>query len=126
MGKETFDELSIYVIRNHKGEWRRSDDTWVTELQNARLHANLGPARGLVTKWSNLHPKLPTLKIYVFSMSLENAVVLDETERVRQSKLDQATRAAEQQKQYAERQLALAEAEADRANRRLELLRGKR
>ena len=99
--------------------------SWVAEIQKAKLYTKLSQARGQVTFWSNHSPNIPAPVIVEFSMSLDNARVLDETDRVEKAKMKKLTTEAERERREARHRLKSAQDTIKRAEAEIASLRAK-
>jgi predicted methyltransferase len=76
-------DLTFYAVRNHEGKWFRAKgyngggNSWVDSIQKARIYANLGPARSIVTWWSG-HGMFPEL----IALKVNEGIVMNEEQRV--------------------------------------------
>lgn len=122
-------ELTVYVVRNTAGEFMRSvgygggGKHWVEKVQDAKLYTRLGQARGRVTFWANTYPDKEPPVIVAFRMSLTDARVLEEDERVAKAKLRKATEKAECERREAKRRLEEAQATIKSANAEIAAVR---
>lgn len=120
--------LTVYAVRNAKGEWMRSTGMgggkhWVTNVCDAKLYTKLSQARGRVTFWANAYPATPHPQIVAFTMLLTDAKVLEETDRVAQAKMKKATSRVEQVRRDARRRLEEAKATIQRAEAEIQSIR---
>lgn len=94
--------LTLYAVQNEKGQYFRakgysgSGNTWVDDINKAKIYPKIGGARGTITWFANNYPKYPTLKL--LKLTVSNVEVLDETERVNKAKDKKAREEAERQK----------------------------
>lgn len=109
MNDPEVDQLKVYAIRNAAGEWMRSTGYggygphWVSALSSAKFYTKLGQARARVTFWAQHQPVPPV--IYVFTLLVKNAVVLDEPDRVAKAKKTKAVAEARQKRYWAKLEL---------------------
>lgn len=119
------DKLLLYAVRNHEGKWLRargiygSGETWVDNLQDAKIYAKLGQARSRVTYFANSSRRLPAPTIVELEVS--STRVLDEADRIakaqRKKELErEQARARQAQYELEAAQRALREAQ-DRINK---------
>jgi hypothetical protein len=120
--------LLLYAVRNRDGLWFRSrgiggyGETWVAELQDAKLYSRIGPARSRVTFFAARWPEYGTPD--VVELSLSGMRVLDETkraakaiERKRTEKEEREVRERAYELKSAERALEDAKARLEKAKR---------
>lgn len=77
--------LELYAVMNSSGQFFRAKgyggygESWVSDINKAKIYARIGPARSIVTFYAKLDPtRIPQL-IKIISSTVE---VVDETERV--------------------------------------------
>lgn len=121
--------LELYVVRNQEGKYFRAKgyngtgDTWVIDINKARIYAKIGPARSAVTWFSNTFPQYGFPDI--LKLSVNNVEVLDEKARV-QKAIDRKAKAIfESEKRDAQRKLEAAKRKLDDAQRELDKLKKK-
>lgn len=112
-------ELKVYAVRNTKGLFFRSKgyggygENWVKDLKDAKIYLKIGTARRVVTFYNNLENKdygAPEL----IQLTLSNAIVLDETNRLVKAKIKKQKDVLSQKINNAERKLRMAKDELDR------------
>ena len=78
--------IDLYVVRSKVGKFFRArgqsgyGESWVTDIQNAKVYGKIGPARAQVTYWATAHPKYGVPDI--LKLEVTGLEVLDETARV--------------------------------------------
>lgn len=78
--------LKLYIVVNQEGKYFRAKgrdghgDSWITDIQKARIYTKLGPARSTVSFFSSKYPQYGVPLIHELTVSSTN--VLDETKRV--------------------------------------------
>lgn len=114
--------ITLYAIRNSKGEWFRAKGrdgygkkTWNEDLNIAKLYTKLSQARARVTFFANNYKDFPVPQLVEFQAT--QVRVVDETERVAKAKLKKQLEVENRKKIHAEVELkhaqaALAEAKA--------------
>ena len=117
-------ELVLYVVRNAKGQYFRakgfsgSGNTWVDDINKAKIYGKIGGARGTVTYFAQdtNYPIPDIVKLTVTGME-----VIDESARVKKvldkkakEKQEREARNAKYQLEQAKARLASAEAELKR------------
>lgn len=91
---EQLDSVKFYAVRNREGKWFRAKgfggggNTWVDNLEKAKLYGKIGPARAQVTYFSKHYPKYGVPYIIQFSFN-HSFVVIDETQRVEKAIAEQ-------------------------------------
>lgn len=121
--------LIVYVVRNSSGQFFRAKgyggggDTWVNDINKAKIYGKIGGARGTITWFANNYPNYPTPEL--IKLTVTGMEVIDETERVRKAKEKKAKAEAERQKANAERALKDAEENFKRAKNTLDRLKKK-
>lgn len=111
----TDEQLILYAIKNEKGEWYKTYSTtrnrgWKKKLTEAKIWSRAGQARAKLTALANEYPALPPPLLVEFVVT--QVRVVDQTERVAQSRLE----AQRKRKQYEEE---LAKQRLEDAQRRL-------
>ena len=115
--------LILYTVRNEKGQYFRakgyggSGNTWVDDINKAKIYGRIGGARGTITWFANNYPKYPTPELV--KLTVTGFEVLDETKRVEKAKQKKIKEEAERKKREAERRKADAERELQNAERKL-------
>ena len=116
-------QLELYVVRNQEGKFFRSKgyggygDTWVDDIQKAKIYPKISQARSRVTWFYNNYPKygIPSIiKLGVCEME-----VLDETERVEKAHQRKLTEKDRSRIRQAKWELDRAERELENAQQRL-------
>jgi len=98
--------LTLYAVQNEKGQYFRAKgyggtgNTWVDDINKAKIYPKIGGARGTITWFANNYPKYPIPKL--LKLTVSNVEVLDETERVNKAKARKAREDAERKKHNAE------------------------
>ena len=96
--------LTMYAVRNRHGKYmakaNRDGLAWVSDLKNARVYANPGPARSQVTWYANHDPKggIPDL----VELRVTEVVAVNEVSRVQKSISRKEKAEAERNKRDAE------------------------
>ena len=120
--------LTLYVVRNDKGQFFRAKgyggggQTWVDDINKAKIYGKIGGARGTITWFANTYPKFPTLEL--LKLTITGVEVIDETERVNKAKEKKIIAEANSAKRNAERELEAAKRDFDNARNRLSKLKG--
>jgi hypothetical protein len=117
-------ELVLYVVRNAKGQYfrakgfSRSGNTWVDDINKAKIYGKIGGARGTVTYFAQ-NPKFPVPEIV--KLTVTGMEVIDESARVKKvldkkakEEQEREARNAKYQLEQAKARLASAEAELNR------------
>lgn len=120
--------LTLYAVRNKEGKWFRSKgmngygESWVEDINKAKIYPKIGQARSRVTYWSNAFPKygIPDL-VKINATSFE---IVEETTRVNKAKerkekqeKERALRQKQRDLEYAQRQLKEAQETLSRLNK---------
>lgn len=91
-------ELSVYAVRNQDGKWFRSKgfggygSCWVDDILKAKIYPKIGGARGRVTWWANHFPQYGVPELV--ELQITNAIVTDESERVKKTQEKEEKRKA--------------------------------
>jgi hypothetical protein len=122
---ENENKLVMYAVRNEKGQYFKAKgyqgygDTWIDDINKARIYGKTGGARGVITWFANHYPQFPTPSL--IKLTVTEIEVIDESERIEKSKIRKATALAKRNElmakrvlQHAERKLAAAQAEINR------------
>lgn len=76
-------KLTLYAVRNSEGKWFRSKgyggygDSWVTDVNKAKLYTKLSQAKARVTWWHNAYPEYGVSQIVVFEAE-QTKIIIDE------------------------------------------------
>jgi hypothetical protein len=85
--------ITLFVVVNSDGQFFRrkgyggsggSGKTWVDDAATARIYVKIGPARSIVTFFTNAYPKFPPPTI--LKLSVGKVEVLDESDRIQKAK----------------------------------------
>lgn len=82
--------LELYAVRNQEGQWFRRKgyggygETWVDDFKLARIYNKIGPARAIVSFFTNRWPEYGVPDLVV--LRINETFVLDESARVSQVK----------------------------------------
>lgn len=92
------DTLEFYVVRNKEGKYLRAKgysgygDSWVTELNRAKVYTKRGGASGQITWWATHYPDYGIPDLVPLTATLGEPI--DQTERLtkvkKKKELDQA------------------------------------
>jgi hypothetical protein len=121
------DTIALYAVRNKEGQWFRRKGyggygkTWVDDFSKARIYTKIGPARGVITFFSNTYPKFGSPDLV--KLVVGNIVVIDEAERIQLQKKKKAEATAKAEVTRQRRLLKETEQAAAQAQARLEALR---
>lgn len=117
----------LYAVRNSSGQWFRAKgfggygDSWVDELEKARIYGKIATARACVSYWAGACPEYPAPELV--ELRVTEAVVLDEAARVAKAKKSKAEREAEIARREAKWRLVSAKKEMERAKQELKRAR---
>lgn len=112
--------IELYAVRNKEGKYFRAKgisgygESWVDDLNKAKIYTKLGQARSRVTYYSNNFPKYgfpDIIKLVVGEIVVisEEARVNKAIEKKKKAKIEQDKRAAKWRLEAAERDLARAQ-----------------
>ena len=82
-------DLKLYAVQSKDGKWLRakgysgSGNSWVENIEDAKIYPKLGNARRQVTWWSNHFSDFGIPHVIEFSIT--KGLIIDETERVKKS-----------------------------------------
>ena len=116
-------QVAFYIVMNNDGQFFRRKGyggygkTWVDEPATARIYVKPGPARAVVTFFSNSYPEYPPPKI--LKIEVGTIEVIDEAERLAKSKERKIKAKATQELRTKQYELNRAQEELDRAKERL-------
>jgi hypothetical protein len=125
MTNDKNNELVLYVVRNAKGQYFRakglsgSGDSWVDDINKAKIYGKIGGARGTVTYFAQ-NPKFPIPDI--IKLTVTGMEVIDETSRVQKVLNKKAKEEQEQKARRAKRELEDAERKLAEAHAKLLLV----
>jgi len=78
--------MKIYIVRNEAGLYR-AGSCLVNDLEDARFHKKIGPAKSQVTSFSKFNPSVKCPEILEFTIDINQAKVLNmETETIKKIK----------------------------------------
>lgn len=106
---KTNNTLVLYAVRNSQGQYFRAKgyggdgNTWVDDINKAKIYGKTGGARGTITWFANYYPSYPTPDL--IKLTVTGIEVMDETTRVEKAKQKKATKEANRIKRNAEREL---------------------
>lgn len=126
VNKIKIEPLELYVVQNKEGNFFRakgysgSGESWVDNIKKAKIYGKIGPARSIVTFWSNSYPKhgIPD----ILKLNVEYAISLDEEERVKKVIQKQQKQEAEKNKRRAQKDLEDAKINLERAKQEVNRL----
>lgn len=119
--------LVLYAVRNSKGQFFRakgysgSGESWVDDINKAKIYGGTGGARGTITWFANHYPDYPTpelIKLTVTSME-----VMDEAERIKKAQERKLKAEQEREARNAKYELEQAQRNLDEAQARLNKLK---
>lgn len=122
--------LAIYVVQNEKGQFFRAKgyggggETWVDDINKAKLYGKIGGARGTITWFANTYPQYPILKL--LKLTVGAVEVIDETARVTKAKEKKVKDQVEYEKRQAQYKLLKAQEEFDNAQKKLNNLKNEK
>jgi hypothetical protein len=122
-------DLELYVVRNAKGQYFRakgfsgSGDSWVNDINKAKIYGKIGGARGTVTYFAQ-DTKYPVPEIV--KLTVTGMEVIDEKDRVAKVLAKKAKQREEQVKRKAQRDLEDAQRRLDDAQKNLNRIKGKK
>lgn len=122
--------LSLYAIRNKKGEWLRTrgychyGEKWVSDIQKAKLYPKISVARSQVTWWATNYPdygqpELVELLVTDFKVLPEEGRVKKAIEKKERKKAAYTVRRLEREKELAIKKLQEAQKEMERLHKSL-------
>ena len=82
--------LVLYAVRNNKGQYFRAKgyggggNTWVDDINKAKIYGKTGGARGTITWFANNYPNYPTPDL--IKLTVTGIEVMDEKGRVEKAK----------------------------------------
>jgi len=129
MDKVINDTLVLYAVRNSDGQYFRAKgyggggNTWVDDINKAKIYGKTGGARGTITWFANNHPKYPTPDL--IKLTVTGIEVMDEKDRVAKAKQKKLLEEANRKKAQADREVKDAERKLLEAQATLKRLKGK-
>jgi len=121
-------EIKIYMVKNQEGKWFRAKgyhgfgESWVDDTKKARIYTKIGPARSVVTYFSNAYPEYGIPDIVELTMG--NAKILDEKARVEKAMKKKQVAKRNSELNQKKRALEQAQRELDEAQRKINELKG--
>ncbi len=122
--QEQIKNLVLFVVVNQEGKFFRAKgyngygETWVDDINKARLYAKLGPARSAVTYFANSYPKYGIPDIYRIHVGTCE-VMQEEKERAMKAVAKIKKKKEERELDAAKRRLVQAEEAVEIAKQRL-------
>ena len=120
-------DLKLYAVQSKDGKWLRakgysgSGNSWVENIEDAKIYPKLGNARRQVTWWSNHFPDFGIPLIIEFQIT--KGIIIDETERVKKSMEKKKTKEERMEVNQRKWELREAERKFKEAQDRLPLLK---
>lgn len=118
--------LTLYAVRNRRGQYLARRQLWTTELKDARIYPKIGAARRMVTNVANanLRHECPEEGIpELVGLEITNVVAFTEEDRVKTSQSRKAMKEAEYKKRDAATKLAKAQRQVAEAQEVIERLK---
>ena len=118
--------MELYAVRNQAGKYFRAKgyggygDTWVAEIDSARIYTKIKTARAQVTYFANAYPQYGTPDLV--KLVVTDVVVVDETARVEEQRAKKKRAEARHEARRRKEKLTLAHKEYEAAKKRLEEL----
>lgn len=115
--------LKMYAVRNKDGLWFRRKgyggygESWVPDLDSARIYTKPGGARSQITWWGKKYPEYGVPRLVVFSVA--GVQIIDETARVLGKKKAEEERQARLKVERHQREVEEAQRDLERAKRKL-------
>ena len=120
-------DLKLYVVVNQDGYFFRAKgyggfgNSWVADVQKARIYAKIGPARSTVSYFAKEHPQFGIPEIH--QLNVASTIILDEKDRVIKAIKAREKLAERRKKAQAEWQIKEAQAQVLMAEERLRKLK---
>jgi len=102
-------KLEIFVVKSKDGKYFRAKgysgygQSWVDDIQKAKIYIKIGPARTQVTYWAGHYPEYGIPNIVVLTVSEEK--ILNEEDRVKKSILNKSKKEIERKLYYANEEM---------------------
>ena len=121
--------MNVYIVRNQSGQFFRAKgqsghgQSWVDDIDKARLYTKIGPAKATVTFFTKEWPQYGTPSILAFELDVSKATVMDMEEST--SKRIAAKKQAElkREKERTRREQADLQEQMNSINQRMAALR---
>ena len=118
-------KLELYAVKNSDGKFFRAKgygggNTWVDDINKAKIYGKIGGARGTVTYFAKTYPEYPTPQI--LKLTVTGTEIMDETERIKKVIQKKLQDEANRDKYMAEQAFKLAKRDFDNAEQRLKQL----
>jgi len=100
--------MNLYVVKSHDNKYFRAKgygghgESWVAEMEKARIYAKIGPARATVSWWVNNYPKIPGPYIIQLEV-IEGKEIPTDAEKIKLKKLRSVLKQKENELKYYER-----------------------
>ena len=119
-------DIEFFAVRSKDGKYFRSvgfsgRSNWVDDIKKAKIYPKIGGARGCVTWFAKNYPEYGVPDI--IKITANQAVVLNEAERVDRAIKKKEERELKRQKEQAKRKLKAAECEFEKASENLRNLK---
>jgi hypothetical protein len=121
--------LILYAIRNSQGQYFRAKgyggggNTWVDDINKAKIYGSTGGARGTITWFANNFPSYPTPDL--IKLTVTGIEVMDEKGRVEKAKQKKGEAELKRAKQRYDNELKEAKRELAEAQERVKQLKRK-
>jgi hypothetical protein len=119
-------DIEFFAVRNKDGKYFRNAGfggigNWNDDIKKAKIYPQIGGARGRVTWFAKYYPEFGVPDI--IKITANQAVVINESERVDRAIKKKEERELNRQKEQAKRKLKAAEDEFARASKNLQKLK---
>jgi len=121
--------LVLYAVRNSDGQYFRAKgyggggNTWVDDINKAKIYGSTGGARGTITWFANNFPSYPTPDL--IKLTVTGIEVMDEKGRVEKAKQKKGEAELKRAKQRYDNELKEAERKLAEAQERVKQLKRK-
>ena len=113
--------LTLYVVRNAAGQFFRGyGESWVDDINRAKIYPRIGSAKSVVTFWADNYPKFGIPDIV--ELRVTESVVLNQKERFSKVVTAKEKREAKKKEQSSKQKLLEAKKNYEKALKDLEKL----
>ena len=119
-------KLVLFAVRNNEGKFFRAKgyggggNSWVEDINKAKIYGKIGGARGTITWFANNYPKYQTPEL--LKLTVTGVEVIDDSERVKKAQDKKVKDNAKKDKRNAEYRLEMAQKDLINAQNKIKQL----
>lgn len=117
-------DLELYVVVNADGKFMRAKgyggygESWVDDINKAKIYPKIGPARGRVTWWYTNYPEYG--RPIILKLSVKKGEIIDEEDRVVKAVEKKVALEKERRRWWLEHDVFMAQKGVDIAQKKLD------